>query len=108
MVGVMLGPRSLRGAHGAELHEGCVDDYQSLVNRETREFGTKTLRKPFARDSLIEQLSGVEVDRPHRGAPRRRLNQSCGEGSLITSQYLQPCRNLPASVSDRFRKFTEI
>ena len=47
---------------------GAVDDYRLLLNREVREFGAKILRKPFTRDSLVEQLSAVENDPTPAGA----------------------------------------
>jgi len=46
---------------------GAVDDYRSLINREAMEFGAKIVRKPFTRNSLVEQLRGVEDDRTPPG-----------------------------------------
>ena len=36
---------------------GAVDEYRGPLERETKQFAAKVLRKPFSRSCLIEQLS---------------------------------------------------
>jgi hypothetical protein len=41
---------------------GAVDEYRVPLERETKQFAARILRKPFSRSSLLEQLTAETAD----------------------------------------------
>ena len=56
-IGMMEWIRTINPRVRAVYMSGAVDDYRALLERETKEFAARVLRKPFSRSRLIEQLS---------------------------------------------------
>jgi len=41
---------------------GAVDEYRVPLERETKQFAARVLRKPFSRNSLLEQLTSETTE----------------------------------------------
>ena len=66
-IGMMQSIRTINPRVRAIYMSGAVDEYRVPLERETRQFAAKILRKPFSRNHLIEQLTAEA----NRGSPGR-------------------------------------
>jgi CheY-like chemotaxis protein len=57
-IGMMQCIRAINPCVRAIYMSGAVDEYRVPLERETKEFAARVLRKPFSRSSLLAQLSG--------------------------------------------------
>ena len=69
-IGMMECIRAINPRVRAIYMSGAVDEYRALLERETKQFAARVLRKPFSRSRLIEQLS----TEPEGGALEKRDN----------------------------------
>ena len=69
-IGMMQCIRTLNPCVRAIYMSGAVDEYQASLERETKEFAARILRKPFSRSSLLQQLTDEarqgSTDRPNK------------------------------------------
>ena len=56
-IGMMQCIRTINPRVRTVYMSGAVDEYSEPLERETKQFAAKVLRKPFSRRHLIEQLS---------------------------------------------------
>ncbi len=56
-IGMMQCIRAINPRVRAIYMSGSVDEYREPLERETKQFAAKILRKPFSRSSLLEQLT---------------------------------------------------
>jgi two-component system response regulator ChvI len=69
-IGMMQCIRAINPKVRTVYMSGAVDEYWGPLERETKEFAAKVLRKPFSRSHLIEQLS-TEPNAGPPGAPEK-------------------------------------
>lgn len=67
-IGMMQCIRTINPRVRAIYMSGAVDEYRALLERETKQFAARVLRKPFSRSSLLEQLTAEAKD----GASEKR------------------------------------
>ncbi len=60
-IGMMQCIRTINPRVRAIYMSGAVDEYRVPLERETKQFAARVLRKPFSRTSLLEQLT-AETD----------------------------------------------
>lgn len=56
-IGMMQCIRTINPRVRAIYMSGAVDEYRVPLERETKQFAARVLRKPFSRSSLLEQLT---------------------------------------------------
>ena len=59
-IGMMQCIRTINPHVRAIYMSGAIDEYRVLLERETKEFAARVLRKPFSRINLLEQLTSEE------------------------------------------------
>jgi len=69
-IGMMQCIRTINPGVRAVYMSGAVDEYRAPLERETKEFAARILRKPFSRSSLLQQLTDEaregSTDRPNK------------------------------------------
>jgi CheY-like chemotaxis protein len=63
-IGMMQCIRAINPHVRAIYMSAAVDEYRIPLERETKEFDVRVLRKPFSRSTLLEQLNGETDARP--------------------------------------------
>ena len=68
-IGMMQCIRTINPRVRTVYMSGAVDEYRAPLERETKQFAARVLRKPFSRSCLIEQLNtepGGSPDKPDK------------------------------------------
>lgn len=74
-IGMMQCIRTINPKVRTVYMSGAADEYWGPLERETKQFAAKVLRKPFSRRHLIEQLSGKSNDGPPDPSEKVRERQ---------------------------------
>ena len=78
-IGMMQCIRTINPRVRTVYMSGAVDEYREPLERETKQFAAKVLRKPFSRSCLIEQLStepgGGSPDKPDKVRERHESKE---------------------------------